>query len=228
MQDRTFRTYNGQVNHFYLEDSWRVFRIISEFVEGFEELSEVGPAVTVFGSARAGRESKDYESARRLGRLFAEAGYTIITGGGPGIMEAANRGAQEAGGLSVGLNIEIPLEQQPNRYVGKLITFRYFFVRKVMLVKYAKAFIVYPGGYGTLDELFEALTLIQTHRIRRFPIVLMRRRYWQGLLGWLANPVAKMRKISPEDLELYDVAEEPEEALSIVQRFYEDQVPDTT
>jgi len=226
MQDRTFRTYNGQVNHFYIEDSWRVFRIISEFVEGFEELSEVGPAVTVFGSA--GRESKDYESARRLGRLFAEAGYTIITGGGPGIMEAANRGAQEAGGLSVGLNIEIPLEQQPNRYVGKLITFRYFFVRKVMLVKYAKAFIVYPGGYGTLDELFEALTLIQTHRIRRFPIVLMRRRYWQGLLGWLANPVAKMRKISPEDLELYEVAEEPEEALSIVQRFYEDQVPDTT
>jgi uncharacterized protein (TIGR00730 family) len=222
------KTYDGHVNQFFIEDSWRVFRIISEFVEGFEELSEVGPAITVFGSARAGRESKDYESARRLGRLFAQHGYAVITGGGPGIMEAANRGAKEAGGLSIGLNIEIPLEQEPNRYVSKLITFRYFFVRKVMLVKYAKAFVVYPGGYGTFDELFEALTLIQTHRIQRFPIVLMRRRYWQGLLEWLDDPVRKTGKISPEDLELFELAEEPEEALEIVQEFYRDQVPDAT
>ncbi len=220
--------YDGQINHFYLEDTWRVFRIISEFVEGFEELSGVGPAITVFGSARASRESKDYESARRLARLAVQHGYAVMTGGGPGIMEAANRGAKEAGGLSIGLNIEIPLEQQPNKYVTKLVSFRYFFVRKVMLVKYAKAFVVFPGGYGTLDELFESLTLIQTHKISRFPIVLMRPRYWEGLTEWLEKTVARNRKISPEDLDLFSLAEEPEEACDIIDDFYANVVPDGT
>ena len=220
--------FNGQINHFYVEDTWRVFRIISEFVEGFEELSEIGPAITVFGSARASRESKDYESARRLARLAVEHGYAVITGGGPGIMEAANRGAKEAGGDSIGLNIEIPLEQQPNKYVTKLISFRYFFVRKVMLVKYAKAFVVYPGGYGTFDELFESLTLIQTHKISRFPIVLMRSRYWEGLIDWLRKTVLRNRKISPEDLDLFSLAEEPEEACDIIEDFYANVVPDGT
>jgi len=201
-------------------ESWRVFRIMGEFVEGFEELSRLGPAVTIFGSARTGGDHPLYQQCVRTARLLGEAGFTIITGGGPGMMEAANRGAQEAGVCSVGLNIELPFEQDVNEFADLKIHFRYFFVRKTMFVKYAQAFVIFPGGFGTLDELFESLTLIQTRKIKHFPVVLFGSEYWGGLLDWLRNTTQAVGNISPGDLELFKVTDSPEEAVEHVVRRY--------
>ncbi len=190
-------------------DPWRVLRIMGEFVEGFEELAELGPAATIFGSARVGPEDEAYGKAVEVGRLLGEAGFTIITGGGPGIMEAGNRGAREVGAPSVGLNIELPFEQHVNPYVDISVDFNYFFVRKMMLVKYSQAFVIFPGGFGTLDELFEALNLVQTGKIRNFPIILFGSEYWRGLLDWLSGPMLSEGKISPADLELMVMTDSP-------------------
>jgi uncharacterized protein (TIGR00730 family) len=200
-------------------DPWRSLRILSEFVEGFDALATVGPAVSVFGSARIGPNHRQYRSARQLGRLLAEAGYAVITGGGPGIMEAANRGCHEAGGLSVGCNIELPMEQELNPYVDLGVEFRYFFVRKTMFVKYADAFVIYPGGFGTLDELFEALTLIQTKRIRDFPVILIGTEYWAGMLDWIKDTLLKEAAIAPEDIDLLRITDDEEEACRIVDAY---------
>ena len=197
-------------------DTWRVLRIMGEFVEGFEELAELGPAVTLFGSARIRFGDPMYDAAVEVGRLLGEAGFTVITGGGPGAMEAGNRGARKAGAPSVGLNIELPFEQHVNPYVDVEVDFRYFFVRKVMLVKYSRAFVIFPGGFGTIDELFEALTLIQTGKIRDFPIVLFGSSYWQGLLDWLRDTMAAEGKVSDADLGLLELTDSPEEVLRIV------------
>jgi uncharacterized protein (TIGR00730 family) len=197
-------------------DPWRVLRIQSEFVEGFGTLAELGPAVAVFGSARTGRGTPYYIQAELLGRRLAEHNLTVITGGGPGIMEATNKGAAEAGGVSVGLGIELPFEQSINPWVTLAINFRYFFARKTMFVKYAQAFVVLPGGFGTFDELFEALTLVQTRKVTSFPVVLIGRSYWQGLLGWLAETVAVEGCISPLDLDLVKLTDDVEEAVEIV------------
>jgi uncharacterized protein (TIGR00730 family) len=201
-------------------DPWRVLRIQGEFVDGFDELAGIGPAVTIFGSARVGADDPMYAAARAVGRTLARAGFTVITGGGPGIMEAANRGAAEAGGISVGCNIELPFEQTINPYVNLPLNFRYFFVRKTMFVKYALAFVILPGGFGTLDELFEALTLIQTHKVRNFPVILMGGAYWRGLLDWLGQVMLAEEKIAAEDLDLLMVTEDPQEVLRIVYEFY--------
>lgn len=197
-------------------DAWRVLRIQSEFVEGFGTLAELGPAVSVFGSARTGEGTDEYELARAVGRGLVEAGYAVITGGGPGAMEGANRGAAEAGGTSVGLGIELPHEQGMNDWVEVGIDFRYFFARKVMFVKYAQGFIVVPGGMGTLDELFEALTLVQTETITRFPIVLVGRDFWGPLVDWLRDTLAARGTISPEDLDLVTVVDTAQEAVAAV------------
>jgi uncharacterized protein (TIGR00730 family) len=194
-------------------DPWRVLRIQSEFVEGFGALAELGPAVSVFGSARAKPGSDDYETAERLAGSLARHGYAVITGGGPGVMEAANKGASEAGGQSVGLGIELPFEQGLNEWVDMGINFRYFFVRKTMFVKYAQAFCVLPGGFGTLDELFEALTLVQTRKVTRFPVVLLGRSYWRGLLGWLRETMLAEGKISEPDLDLVLCTDDVDEAV---------------
>lgn len=199
-------------------DPWRVLRIMGEFVEGFEKLSDVHNAVTFIGSARISPEDPHYEAAAETARLLARAGYPIITGGGPGIMEAANKGALEGGGLSVGVNIELPYEQGTNKYVRRSMFFRFFFVRKTMLAKYSSAFIAFPGGLGTLDELFETMTLIQTGKMSHKPIVLFGRAYWRGLLDWLADPVLRQGKISMRDLDLYHVTDDPAEAAAIIQR----------
>ncbi|MBQ0906668.1 TIGR00730 family Rossman fold protein [Micromonospora sp. U21] len=183
-------------------DAWRALRILSEFVEGFDTLADLPPAVSVFGSARSGPDTVECRLAEQLGGALARAGYAVITGGGPGVMEAANRGASEAGGLSVGLGIELPFEQGINEWVDLAIDFRYFFARKTMFVKYAQAFVVLPGGFGTMDELFEALTLVQTGKVTRFPVVLMGVAYWQGLLDWMRDTMAAGGKIGPVDLEL--------------------------
>lgn len=194
------------------KDAWRVFRIMGEFVEGFEEMSDVGPAVSFFGSARTGRDDPMYERCVETARLLGEAGFAIITGGGPGIMEAANRGAKLAGATSVGCNIELPFEQESKEFLDVSIDFRYFFVRKTMFVKYAEAFVIFPGGFGTLDELFEALTLIQTNKVRDFPVVLFGSAYWSGLLEWLRGTMAAEGKIARADLGLVYVTDEPAEA----------------
>lgn len=199
-------------------DPWRVLRILSEFVEGFDALNEVGPAVTVFGSARTRPEDPYYAAGIKLGAALAKRGFAVITGGGPGIMEAVNRGCQEAGGLSVGCNIELPREQELNAYVDLGVEFRYFFVRKTMFVKYARGFVIFPGGLGTLDELFESLTLVQTGKIDHFPIVLFGKKYWTGLLDWMRKVVLAERAIAPEDLELFDLTDDPEEAAALVAR----------
>jgi uncharacterized protein (TIGR00730 family) len=197
-------------------DPWRVLRIVGEFVEGFEDLSDVHTAVAIFGSARLPETDPWYQAARETARLLGEEGFAIITGGGPGIMEAGNRGAREAGALSIGLNIELPHEQHPNPYIDRGIDFRYFFVRKTMFVKYSSAFVVFPGGLGTLDELFESLTLIQTGKIEHFKVVLMSHAYWGPLLQWLRDRVAAEGKIGVGDLNLVEVTDDPREAVRIV------------
>ncbi|QKW52208.1 TIGR00730 family Rossman fold protein [Streptomyces buecherae] len=200
------------------EDPFRVLRIQSEFVEGFGALAELGPAVSVFGSARTSPDSPEYESGVRIGRALVDAGFAVITGGGPGAMEAANRGAYEAGGVSVGLGIELPFEQGLNKYVDIGVNFRYFFVRKTMFVKYAQGFVVLPGGLGTLDELFEALTLVQTRKVTRFPIVLFGSAYWEGLVDWMKNTLIAQGKASPRDLDLFHVSDDVDEAVALVSK----------
>lgn len=200
-------------------DPWRALRILSEFVDGFDAMASVGRAVTVFGSARVKEGSHEYELARTIGRKLAEAGYAVITGGGPGTMEAANRGCREGGGLSVGCNIELPHEQALNPYVDLGVEFRYFFARKTMFVKYADGFVILPGGFGTMDELFEALTLIQTRKVRHFPVVLVGSAYWRGLLDWARDTLLVHGTISPEDLELVQVTDDPDEVVRIMQTY---------
>ena len=199
-------------------DPWRVLRILSEFVEGFDALNEVGPAVTVFGSARSKPKDPYYKAGMALGAALARRGFAVITGGGPGIMEAVNRGCHEAGGLSVGCNIELPHEQSLNKYVDLGVEFRYFFVRKNMFVKYARGFVIFPGGLGTLDELFESLTLAQTGKIEHFPIVLFGNAYWSGLIDWLKKVVLTSGAIAPEDLKLLSFTDDPEEAAEMATR----------
>ena len=202
-------------------DPWRVLRIQGEFVHGINSLAEVGAAVAVFGSARYAEDHPMYGKAREMGKALADAGFAVITGGGPGLMEATNRGAHEAGGLSIGCNIELPFEQSQNRYTDLSINFRYFFVRKTMFVKYANGFVIFPGGFGTLDELFESLTLVQTRKIKRFPIVLFGSSYWKGLLDWIENTQLAEKTISPEDLNLLVVTDSVEEARDIMVDCYQ-------
>ena len=198
-------------------DSWRIFRIMGEFVEGFETMAQITRGVTIFGSARSKPGSSDYVESEAMGRALAQAGYTVITGGGPGDMEAANKGALEAGGSSVGLAIELPYEPRPNPYLTKTVSFRYFFVRKVMFVKYSQAFVIMPGGFGTLDELFEAVTLIQTTKIKAFPVILVAEDdYWDGLIAWLRSTIVGRGKARPEDLEILQRARTPEDVLAIL------------
>lgn len=206
-----------------VKDSWQIFKIMSEFVDGFEKLAKIGPCVSIFGSARTPDENKYYEMTVEIARLLAEKGYGVISGGGPGIMEAANKGAYNAGGKSVGLNIDLPFEQFHNKYIDrdKLLEFNYFFVRKVMFMKYSQGYIVMPGGFGTMDELFEAITLIQTGKIARFPIVLVGTTYWSGLIAWIKNTMLTEKNISEEDLNLYRLVDTAEEAVEHIFRFYD-------
>jgi len=218
---RAFKEKNW--NAIKTSDSWQIFKIMSEFVQGFETMSKIGPCVSVFGSARTKPDNKYYKQAEEIGYLLTQCGYGVISGGGPGIMEAANKGASRGEGKSVGLNIELPFEQSSNPYIDndKLINFDYFFVRKVMFVKYAQGFIVLPGGVGTLDELFEAITLIQTQKIGKFPIVLVGKTYWEGLLVWIKEiMLAKEQNISIEDLDLFNLVDTPAEAVDIINDFY--------
>ena len=205
-------------------DSWQIFKIMSEFVDGFEKLAKIGPCVSIFGSARTSNESKYYKLAEDCARILTERGYGVISGGGPGIMEAANKGAFEAGGKSVGLNIELPFEQFHNKFIDrdKLLSFDYFFIRKVMFMKYSQGFIVLPGGFGTMDEMFEALTLIQTGKIARFPIVLVGTAYWGGLMDWVkTHMLSEEKNINEEDLNLYRMVDTAEEAAEHIFRFYD-------
>ena len=197
-------------------DSWRVFRIMGEFVDGFDNLATITRGVSLFGSARTREDEEMYTAARDTGRLLAENGFEVITGGGPGIMEAGNRGAFEGKGVSVGCNIELPFEQSANRYQTKSLSFKYFFVRKTMFIKYSNAYIIFPGGFGTMDELFEALTLIQTRKIRNFPVVLFGSQYWQGLLQWITSAMLNEHNISPEDLNLIHLTDSPEDAVKFI------------
>lgn len=206
------------VDEMTLQDSWRLFRILAEFVEGFDTLAACHPAVTIFGSTRAQPEDEEYRKAEWIGRLLAENGFTVITGGGGGVMEAANKGASLAGGKSVGINIELPLEQIPNPYANIALRFRYFFVRKVMFVKYAVAYVILPGGFGTMDELFEAITLIQTQKIKPFPVILVGSGYWKGLLDWIKGVVLKEGKISEDDLDIVQVIDEPPEIVRTIKK----------
>jgi hypothetical protein len=206
-----------------ISDSWRIFKIISEFVEGFEKLSRIGPCVSIFGSARTKPDNKYFKLAEDIAYKLTQYGYGIITGGGPGIMEAGNLGAKKGGGSSVGINIALPFEQQPNMFIDtdKLITFDHFFVRKVMFMKYAQGFIILPGGFGTLDEMFEAITLIQTEKIGKFPIVLVGKSYWAGLLKWVKEVMLEdQANISPDDLDLFSIVETADEAVGIINTFY--------
>jgi uncharacterized protein (TIGR00730 family) len=197
-------------------DTWRTLRIMGEFVEGFDALADIGPAVTIFGSARVGRRNRYYGAARRVAAELARRGFAIITGGGPGIMEAANRGAKDGGGLSIGCNIELPFEQGLNEYVDLGMEFRYFFVRKTMFVKYAEGFVIFPGGFGTLDELFEALTLIQTGKVEHFPVVLYGKDYWNGLLKWIREKPLYEEKVSPEDMDLVTITDDVQVACQAI------------
>jgi uncharacterized protein (TIGR00730 family) len=205
-------------------DTWRVFRIMAELVEGFEALNGIGPAVTIFGSARLQPGSSYYNKCLKVAENLAKEGFAVISGGGPGIMEAANKGAQNANGISVGLNIELPMEQMPNQFQDVRVEFRYFFVRKLMFVKYAVGYVIFPGGFGTMDELFEALTLIQTKKIRGFPVVLVGKDYWGGLIGWIRQTMLGDGNISPEDLDLMHIVDEPEEVCAIINKRYKDRV----
>jgi uncharacterized protein (TIGR00730 family) len=234
---RTFSTFSGPVTEdekllqspstdptdFTRQDTWRVMRIMSEFIEGFDNLADVTKGVTIFGSARTHPEDPQYRAAQETARLLAMQGFAVLTGAGPGIMEAANRGAKLAGGRSIGCNIELPFEQGANPYVDTLINFRYFFVRKTMFIKYSNAFIIFPGGFGTLDEAFEALTLIQTGKIYQFPVILFGRHYWAGLIRWIQSRVLGEKKISPGDMDLMIMTDDPAEAAKIVAAAYESQ-----
>jgi len=202
-----------------INESWRVFRIMAEIVEGIETLSNVHNAVTIFGSARIQPENIYYQKTEKLARLLVQEKFSVITGGGPGVMEAANKGAAEAGGKSVGLNIKLPYEQKPNPYANIHLDYKYFFVRKVMFVKYAVAYVIMPGGFGTMDELFEALTLIQTKKIKAFPVILMGSEYWQGLIDWMKNTMVKQEKILTTDMDLIQVVDEPEEVVKLIKKY---------
>ncbi|GAB5538574.1 MAG: TIGR00730 family Rossman fold protein [Salibacteraceae bacterium] len=204
-------------------DSWAIFKIMAEFVEAYDKLARIGPCVSIFGSARTPEGSEYYELGVEIAKKLTQEGYGVISGGGPGIMEAANKGAQAGGGKSVGLNIELPFEQESNPYIDKdkLINFDYFFVRKVMFVKYAQGFVVLPGGFGTIDELFEALTLIQTHKIERFPIVLVGTKFWGGLINWIKDIMLIEKNISEEDLDLFHLCDTSDEVLKVIKSFYD-------
>ncbi len=207
------------LDNFNAGDSWRLFRIMAEFVEGFDSLAAVKrPAVSIFGSARFTETDNHYKVARAVGKGLSEAGYAIMTGGGPGIMEAGNRGADDVGGISIGLNIDLPFEQEGNPYANVPLQFKYFFVRKVMLIKYAMAFICMPGGFGTLDELFEAVTLIQTRRIKRFPIVLVGSDYWQGMVEWIKARMLEINTISEEDLDIFVILDDADDIIQYIKR----------
>ncbi len=201
-----------------LGEAWRLFKIIGEFVEGVENLHDIGPAVSFFGSARVKPEDPVYQLTENTAALFVKNNFSVITGGGGGVMEAANKGAAEAGGTSIGLNIVLPFEQKPNPYANIQLEFKYFFIRKVMFVKYAMAYIIMPGGFGTLDELFEAVTLIQTHRIKPLPVILVGSEYWSGLVDWIKARMLAENRVSPEDLDILQVMDEPEEIVKYVQK----------
>ena len=209
-------------NEIRTNDSWSLFKVMSEFVNGYEKLSSIGPCISIFGSARTKSNHPTYILTTEIAKAVSKLGYGVITGGGPGIMEAANKGANEVGGISVGLNINLPMEQESNKYIDKdkLIDFQYFFVRKVMFVKYAQGFIVMPGGVGTLDELFESFTLLQTSKINKFPIILVGRDYWKGLIDWIEEKLLRQNNISPEDLKLFEVVDTVEEVIECLNRFY--------
>jgi len=212
------KTWNEQMT----KDSWEVFKIMSEFVDGFETLSKIGPCVSIFGSARTPQNHHFYKTAEEIAYLLTKKGFGVVTGGGPGIMEAANKGAHFANGKSVGLNIDLPFEQIPNPFIDqdKFINFNYFFVRKVMFMKYSQGYIVLPGGFGTMDELFEAITLVQTHKLVRFPIVLVSKSYWQGLIDWINNVMLPQKNINAEDMNIFTIVDTPEEAVTVIEDFY--------
>jgi uncharacterized protein (TIGR00730 family) len=213
MQERQYL-----VDDLTLQESWRIFQIMAEFVEGFDVMPQVFPAVTIFGSSQIKAQSAVYKTTIEVSRLLVENGFNVISGGGPGVMEAANKGATQAGGKSVGLHINLPSEQQANEYANIRLNFNYFFIRKVMFIKYAVAYIIMPGGFGTLDELFEALTLIQTKRIKPFPVILMDSKFWNGLLDWIKDTLVKKKTLSKSDLEVFNVVDTAEEAVGIVKR----------
>jgi len=206
------------INEITIQDSWRMFRIMAEFVDGFEALAKYHPAVSIFGSTRVKPGDEIYQKAEQIGKLLAENGFAVITGGGPGVMEAANKGAFSAGGKSIGLNIELPLEQKPNPYTNITLNFRYFFVRKVMFVKYAVAYIILPGGFGTMDELLESITLIQTQKIKPFPVILVGSNYWKGFLDWIKEVVLKEGKISSAELDILQLIDKPEEIVKAIKK----------
>ena len=206
------------VDDFKMGESWRLFKIMGEFVDGVDNLHDIGPAVTIFGSARTKPDNPVYKKAEKIAALFVKNNFAVITGGGGGVMEAANKGAAEAGGTSVGLNIVLPFEQEPNKYSNINLDFNYFFIRKVMFIKYAFAYIIMPGGFGTLDELFEAVTLVQTRRIKPFPIILVDSDYWSGLKEWITSRLLKERRISPEDINILQVMDNPEEIVNTVKK----------
>lgn len=216
----TPQTIQYPIDDFKSGESWRLFKIMGEFVEGIDGLHDLGPAVSIFGSARTAKGKPDYEIARKTAACFAAGGYAVITGGGPGIMEAANLGASEQNGESVGLKIALPFEEESNAYLTRSLNFHYFFVRKVMFVKYAQAYIIMPGGLGTMDEMFETLTLVQTQRIREKPVILMNKEFWGGLLDWIKNSLAGNGLISPKDMDLFSLVDTPEQALEMVDNFY--------
>lgn len=207
------------IDDFTLGESWRLFRILGEFVEGIETLHDLGPAVTIFGSARTQPDDPVYQKAVRIAELFVKAGFAVITGGGGGVMEAANKGAANAGGPSVGLNIKLPFEQMPNPYAKTQLEFKYFFIRKVMFIKYAAAYIALPGGFGTLDEVFEVMTLIQTQRVKPFPIILVGSDYWSGLLDWIKARLKEGGMISPQDMDIIQLIDDPEQVVAMVKKF---------
>ena len=213
MQERQY-----VVDDLNLQESWRIFQIMAEFVEGFDVMPQVFPAVTIFGSSQIKAQSAVYKTTIEVSRLLVENGFNVISGGGPGVMEAANKGATQAGGKSVGLHINLPSEQEANEYANVRLNFNYFFIRKVMFIKYAVAYIIMPGGFGTLDELFEALTLIQTKRIKPFPVILMDSKFWNGLLDWIKDTLVKKKTLSKSDLEVFNVVDTAEEAVGIVKR----------
>ncbi len=206
------------IDELTIKDTWRLFRILAEFVDGFETLSQIYPAVSIFGSARVKPGDSIYEKAVEIARLLVRNGFNVMSGGGPGVMEAANKGAAEAGGKSIGLNIQLPHEQKPNRFANVHLEFRYFFIRKVMFVKYAVAYVILPGGFGTLDEFSEAITLIQTHRIKPFPVILVNRNYWKGLLDWMRKVACPECMISTEEMDIIQVIDEPEEIVRAIKK----------